>query len=119
MRIIVITVCAPCVHCVDAACGAHHGRAHFVDLLAQDTPVHFVAVLFLTMTRVRIAITKAHWIRLISSIGSTDRHEDFSEERADLLWEAKKQEFLIVDPGRIINDRELQVEKLVFFIQLG
>ena len=72
------------------------------------------------MTRLRIFLTKNHFVHLVETVCKDDRGSAVSKENAEKLWDAKKYEFDVVDPFRVLENREfVGAEQLMLKLDLS
>ena len=71
------------------------------------------------MTRVKMQLTRNHFVSLLVTCGRTDQGKEFTDEEAGRLWDIKKEEFDLLDPHRVGMNRDVGVEQIMFFLNLS
>ncbi len=72
------------------------------------------------MIRLKLMLTKPHFIRLVTTCCKTDDGDTLSEDRATHLYACKREELMMLDRRRVKANRDDRTqEEIVVWMQLN
>ena len=76
-------------------------------------------LLLSAMTRVRLYLTRAHFVRLLETCAKSERGSSFTEQELERLWDMKSEEFALLDGFRVTFNEDCGDQQSMFRLDLS